>query len=193
MDVRKLSQFVAIVEAGSLSRAAVRLHIAQPALTHAVQALEEELGVPLLERHARGVALTEFGELLVDHARTILREVDRRTQVSGYDLTPGDAVCLYVFAMQRDPRWFPDPDKFRLDRYLEGSSPTPAQGYAPFGIGKRACPGGRVAVIATVGMMARLLQRGYRWQLPAGAALPPPVLHMGLRPRGGPELRLVRK
>lgn len=79
MDLKKLSQFLAIVEAGSLSRAALRLHIAQPALTHAVQSLEQELGVPLLQRHARGVTLTEFGELLVDHARTILREVDHAT------------------------------------------------------------------------------------------------------------------
>jgi LysR family nitrogen assimilation transcriptional regulator len=77
MDVKKLKQFLAIVEAGSLSAAAKRLNIAQPALTHSVQSLEDELGVALLERHARGVALTEFGSLLADRANAILREVDR--------------------------------------------------------------------------------------------------------------------
>ncbi len=120
----------------------------------------------------------------------ILREVDRPTQVSGYDLTPGDAVLLYVFAMQRDARWIDEPEQFRPERFLEGAAPTPAQGYAPFGMGKRACPGGRIAVVSTVVMLATLLQ-GHRWQLPEGTTLPEPILHMGLRPRGGLPLRLV--
>jgi cytochrome P450 len=120
----------------------------------------------------------------------ILREVDRHTRVSGYDLTRGDAVCLYALAMQRDARWFDDPERFRPERFLEGPAPTAAQGYAPFGIGKRACPGGRIAVVTTVVMLATLLQ-GFRWQLPEGTPLPQPILHMGLRPRGGLPLRLV--
>ncbi len=120
----------------------------------------------------------------------ILREVDRRTKVDSYDLTPGDAVCLYVLAMMRDVRWFDEPERFRPERFLEGPVPTVAQGYAPFGLGKRACPGGRIAVVSTVVMLARLLQ-GYRWQLPEGATIPEPILHMGLRPGGGPLLRLV--
>lgn len=76
MDIKKLKQFLAIVEAGSLSAAAKRLNIAQPALSHSVQSLEDELGVALFERHARGVVVTEFGSLLVDRAKAILREVD---------------------------------------------------------------------------------------------------------------------
>jgi cytochrome P450 len=120
----------------------------------------------------------------------ILREVERHTTVSGYDLTPGDAVCLYVLGMQRDARWFDDPERFRPERFLEGTPSTSAQGYAPFGLGKRACPGGRIAVVATVVMLATLLQ-GFHWQLPEGATLPQPTLHMGMRPRGGLQLRLV--
>jgi cytochrome P450 len=120
----------------------------------------------------------------------ILREVDRHTQVSGYDLTPGDAVCLYVLGMTRDARWFDDPECFRPERFLGGTAPMPAHGYAPFGLGKRACPGGRMAVVSTVAMLATVLQ-GYRWKLPEGTTLPQPVLHMGLRPRGGLPLRLV--
>ena len=81
MDLKKLSQFLAIVDAGSMSRAAVRLHIAQPALTHSVKSLEAELGVRLLERHARGVVLTEFGELLAEHARSIIRDVERASAI----------------------------------------------------------------------------------------------------------------
>jgi unspecific monooxygenase len=92
--------------------------------------------------------------------------------------------------MQRDARWFDDPERFRVERFLEGSTPTAAQGYAPFGIGKRACPGGRMAVVTTVVMLARLLQ-GFRWQLPVGTTLPQPILHMGMRPQGGRPLRLA--
>jgi cytochrome P450 len=120
----------------------------------------------------------------------ILREVDRHTKVNGYDLTRGDAVCLYVLAMQRDARWFDDPERFRVERFLEGHAPAAAQGYAPFGLGKRACPGARTAVVSTVVMLATMLQ-GFRWQLPEGTKLPQPVLHMGLRPRDGLPLRLV--
>lgn len=120
----------------------------------------------------------------------ILREVAQRTTVDGYDLTPGDAVCLYVIGMQRDARWFNDPETFRPERFLGGPSPTAAHGYAPFGLGKRGCPGGRIAVVSTVVMLATLLQ-GFRWQLPAGTTLPKPILHMGLRPQAGMPLRLV--
>ena len=76
MDLRKLKQFLEIADAGSLSGAAKRLNVAQPALSQAVQSLERELGVMLFERHARGVSLTEFGTLLAERANAILREVD---------------------------------------------------------------------------------------------------------------------
>jgi LysR family transcriptional regulator, nitrogen assimilation regulatory protein len=77
MDFRKLTQFLAVVEAGSLSAAAERLHIAQPALTHAIKTLEAELGVALFERHARGVTITDLGRALAGQATRILREVER--------------------------------------------------------------------------------------------------------------------
>lgn len=77
MDIRKLAQFLAVVEAQSLSRAAERLHIAQPALTHAIKSLEEDLQVVLFDRHARGMRLTDLGALLAERAHMILHEVER--------------------------------------------------------------------------------------------------------------------
>jgi LysR family nitrogen assimilation transcriptional regulator len=77
MDIRQLRYFLRIVEAGSFSKASEALHIAQPSLSHHVRELEQELGVELLTRHARGVVPTDFGFLLCDHARAILREVTR--------------------------------------------------------------------------------------------------------------------
>jgi LysR family nitrogen assimilation transcriptional regulator len=71
MDLRQLRYFVAIVEAGSFSRAADTLHVAQPALSQHVRAMEAAFGVPLLARHARGVWPTEAGTRLLERAREI--------------------------------------------------------------------------------------------------------------------------
>jgi LysR family nitrogen assimilation transcriptional regulator len=76
MDVRQLKYFVAIVEHGSLSNAATRLHIAQPALSQHVRHLEEALGVQLLLRNSRGVTTTDAGARLHRHAKRILAQLD---------------------------------------------------------------------------------------------------------------------
>ncbi|CAM5784438.1 LysR substrate-binding domain-containing protein [Castellaniella caeni] len=76
MKLRQLNYFTRIVEAQNMTRAAEMLHIAQPALSQQITALEEELGVKLLNRTVRGVLATEEGELLYQHARAILRQVD---------------------------------------------------------------------------------------------------------------------
>jgi LysR family nitrogen assimilation transcriptional regulator len=76
LDLRQLKYFVGIVAAGSFGRAASKLHIAQPALSRHIKALEEELGVTLLNRTARGVHMTEAGIKLKDHANYLLKMVD---------------------------------------------------------------------------------------------------------------------
>lgn len=83
MDLRQLRYFVEIAAAGSLREASARLHVAQPALTRHLRALEGELGIELCTRHARGIRLTPAGSRLLDHATTILRQVgDIRSQIS---------------------------------------------------------------------------------------------------------------
>lgn len=77
MDFRQLRYFVEIVDAASFSKAAEQLRIAQPSLSQHVRSLEAELGVVLLERHARGVRPTELGRVLCEHARSLLRELGR--------------------------------------------------------------------------------------------------------------------
>ncbi|MCR4265288.1 LysR family transcriptional regulator [Nitratireductor sp. ZSWI3] len=74
--MRQLRSFVQIVELGSITAAAERLQIAQPALSRQVQALEDELGVALLRRHGRGVVPTDEGRTLADRARQILDDVE---------------------------------------------------------------------------------------------------------------------
>jgi LysR family nitrogen assimilation transcriptional regulator len=77
LSLRQLKYFVAIADAGSLSRAAAALHVAQSALSHHLAEMEANLGVPLLERRARGVALTQAGQRLYEHARAILTALDK--------------------------------------------------------------------------------------------------------------------
>ncbi|MFL1461770.1 LysR substrate-binding domain-containing protein [Roseococcus sp. DSY-14] len=77
MDLRQLQNFVRIVEAGSITRAAALVGIAQPALTLQVARLEQELGVPLLLRSPRGVKPTEAGLSLHRQARELLRQAER--------------------------------------------------------------------------------------------------------------------
>ena len=83
MDLRQLRSFVQIVDSASISRAAQRLHVAQPSLSLQVKSLEKELGVKLLSRHAKGVTPTAQGRVFIDHARKILRDVDQISKLLG--------------------------------------------------------------------------------------------------------------
>lgn len=76
MDLRQLRYLVTVVHERSLSRAAEQLLMTQPPLSTAMAQLERELGVPLLDRHSRGVEPTEAGQYLVDRAVEVLAEVD---------------------------------------------------------------------------------------------------------------------
>ncbi len=77
MELRQLRQFVAVAEAGSFSVGAQRLCMAQPPLSVAIRKLEQELGVLLFERAARGVRLTAAGSAALEVAQRCLREADR--------------------------------------------------------------------------------------------------------------------
>ncbi|WP_159450132.1 LysR family transcriptional regulator [Demequina sp. NBRC 110056] len=76
MELRHLRYFAAVVEAGSLTSAAARLHMSQPPLSVAIQKLEAEVGVPLLTRSAKGVEPTSAGRFLLDRSARVLGEVD---------------------------------------------------------------------------------------------------------------------
>jgi LysR family transcriptional regulator, nitrogen assimilation regulatory protein len=76
MDLRQLNTFLQVAELGSLSKAADRLRIAQPALSRQIRLLEDELKLTLFTRHGRGMVLTPAGELLRSRAGSILRQVE---------------------------------------------------------------------------------------------------------------------
>lgn len=78
-DLRQLRYFVAIAEAGSFSKAALQLGVAQSALSHHISQMEARLGVALFSRSSKGVEQTESGSRFLDHARAILAAVDAAT------------------------------------------------------------------------------------------------------------------
>lgn len=73
---RQLFYFQRIAELGSFTAAADALHVSQPALGQQIRKLEAQLGAPLFERHARGVALTLAGRILLDHAGPALSAIE---------------------------------------------------------------------------------------------------------------------
>ncbi|XEU30401.1 LysR family transcriptional regulator [Tistrella bauzanensis] len=120
-SLRQLQYFVAVAERGSISSAAQALSISQSTVTEALRGLEIDLGFPLVERHARGVAPTLKGHQFLAHARRILADVaDARRAIRGeaqaltgrlaLGVTP--LVAGYVLAdlLARFRRAFPDVD-----------------------------------------------------------------------------------
>jgi LysR family nitrogen assimilation transcriptional regulator len=84
MNLKTLRYFVAIADAGSFTAAATAVSIAQPALTRQLHDLEADLGVQLLQRHSRGVRLTQAGATLYESARRMLAEAARvRARLDG--------------------------------------------------------------------------------------------------------------
>ncbi|UKY54456.1 LysR family transcriptional regulator [Streptomyces inhibens] len=76
MELRQLQYFVAVVEDANFTRAAARLHVAQPGVSAQIRQLERELGQPLLDRSGRSVTVTEVGKAVLTYARAALAAVE---------------------------------------------------------------------------------------------------------------------
>src|SRR4051812_48979249 len=113
VDVRKMRFFVAVYEAGSITRAAEREHIAQPALTVHMQQIEDELKVKLFERTAHGVTATPAGR----HFYGICQDLLRRLESVGEEMLPFSGEVAGSIAAGIMPSIFHGP---------------PAPGLAPF-------------------------------------------------------------
>jgi LysR family transcriptional regulator, carnitine catabolism transcriptional activator len=105
MDERRLRYFLAVVEDGSVTGAAARLHVAQPSLSQALRAFETELGARLFHRVGRGLRLTAAGEALVGPARQVLRAVDEaREAVQGVsELRAGELEIAALSTLAVEP------------------------------------------------------------------------------------------
>jgi len=103
-EFRQLLYFVTVAELGQITRAAAKLHLVQPALSQAIAKLEQSAGVPLLERHTRGVSLTPAGEAFYEKARAAVSAFEEAAAVVGpharaeRELVVGFTPSLYPIA-----------------------------------------------------------------------------------------------
>jgi DNA-binding transcriptional LysR family regulator len=95
LSLRQLVYFVTVAEEGQMTRAAGKLHLAQPALSQAIAQLERQMGVQLLTRHARGVSMTPAGEALFEKARAALAAVTE-VDLAGESLARASASKLVL-------------------------------------------------------------------------------------------------
>ena len=95
MDLRQLRTFRSVAELGSLSKAADRLRVAQPALSRQIKLLEPELRVELFTRNGRGMVLTSAGQLLLDRTAGVVRQIEQvRDDLQSAGGTPSGRVVL---------------------------------------------------------------------------------------------------
>ncbi len=116
MELRHLRYFVAVAEAGSLTVAAARkLHTSQPSLSRQIRDLEEEVGVQLLTRRARGIELTPAGRAFLEHARSVLSQVEAATEAARRVAHPAKPCFSIGFLTGHELTWMPEAIKILRD------------------------------------------------------------------------------
>jgi len=109
MELRHLRYFVAVAEAGSLTVAAdQRLHTSQPSLSRQIRDLESELGAQLLTRRARGIELTPAGRVFLDHARSLLSQVEAAAEATRRVAHPAKPCFTIGFLTGHELTWMPE-------------------------------------------------------------------------------------
>lgn len=109
------------------------------------------------------------------------RRCTRPITLGPWQLPARTLFLLPVQLMQRDARWFPEPDAFRPERFGPQAPDVPRGAWMPFGTGPRVCLGQHLAMAEMTVVAAMVLQRMVL-SVPAGQAPPRPVLHVTLRP-----------
>jgi DNA-binding transcriptional LysR family regulator len=118
-DIRQLRYFAAVAERGSLSGAAVDLHLSQSSLSESLRKLETELGVDLLDRSPRGVAPTVAGEALLTEARAAIERFDAALEAAR-NAARGQTGLLRVGFEAAGAGWLSTQSRTRfLDRFPE--------------------------------------------------------------------------
>src|SRR5467141_4727528 len=109
MELRHLRYFVAVADAGNLTVAAQRmLHTSQPSLSRQIRDLEDEVGTPLLTRRARGIELTAAGRAFLDHARSVLSQVEAASEAARRVAHPAKPCFAMGFLTGHELTWMPE-------------------------------------------------------------------------------------
>ena len=109
MELRHLRYFVAVADAGNLTVAAQRiLHTSQPSLSRQIRDLEDEVGTELLTRRARGIDLTSAGRAFLDHARSVLSQVEAAAEAARRAAHPAKPCFTMGFLTGHELTWMPE-------------------------------------------------------------------------------------
>jgi len=109
MELRHLRYFIAVAEEGSFIHAAERrLRTAQPSLSRQIRDLESEVGIKLLERQARGIALTAAGRVFLHHARLALSQIETAGEAARRAEQPDKTVFVIGFLSGQEVAWLPE-------------------------------------------------------------------------------------
>src|SRR5437588_8672998 len=109
MELRHRRYFVAVADAGSLTVAAEqKLHTSQPSLSRQIRDLEDEVGTQLLRRSARGVDLTPAGRAFLDHARSVLSQVEAAAEAARRVAHPAKPCFVMGFLTGHELTWMPE-------------------------------------------------------------------------------------
>lgn len=130
LDLTSLRYFVAVAHAGSLRRASTDLHMSEPPLSRRMRRLEDQLGVILFERSAKGLKLTSAGEELSLRAGEILRRVEQAQESTRLAATGGSGQLSIGFTDDFTFGWLPELLARFVDRYPRVSLMTRC-GYSP--------------------------------------------------------------
>ncbi|NVK19820.1 MAG: LysR family transcriptional regulator [Methylocystaceae bacterium] len=131
MDLKQLRIFLHVAETGSLSKAAQRLNVTQPALSRQIKMLEDDAGVPLFVRTGRGVILSEAGERMAPRARILAEEMERlKTDMTAFageisgevrvGLPPSSGSVMAAPIVEKFHQKYPDV-KLRITQLLSGA------------------------------------------------------------------------
>jgi LysR family transcriptional regulator, hca operon transcriptional activator len=109
MELRHLRYFIAVAEAGSLTVAAEqKLHTSQPSLSRQIRDLEDEVGAQLLTRRARGIEMTPAGRAFLEHARSVLAQVEAAAEAARRVAHPAKPCFSIGFLTGHESTWMPE-------------------------------------------------------------------------------------
>ncbi|MDN3275651.1 LysR substrate-binding domain-containing protein [Frankia sp. RB7] len=118
MELRHLRYFVAVADAGSLTVAAEqKLHTSQPSLSRQIRDLEQEVGVPLMNRSAQGVALTAAGKAFLEHARMALLQAEAAKEAALRAAQPPHPAFSLGFLSGAEIDLLPEVDRVLRDAF----------------------------------------------------------------------------
>jgi cytochrome P450 len=159
----------------------------------AAQVRDEVRGLPedhasaakgIVEAPLLNATIKEAMRLYPPSAATFARRAQRDVQIDGQTIAKGALAIIPIWNLHHDPRWFPEPEAFRPERFLPGAPALPRSAFMPFGTGPHFCLGQQFATVEMALVAARLV-RHHAFSLDGAATLPDPVVDLVLNRGSG--------